>query len=52
MWPKIENLQLKAKVGKTLDHYFIQLKWYYWEKGFLSAVTIQKPEVNFLQLIH
>ena len=23
-----------------------QLKWYYGEKGFLSAVTIQKPEVN------
>ena len=25
-----------------------QLKRYYWGKGFLSVVTIQKPEVNFL----
>ena len=24
-----------------------QLKWFYGEKGFLSAVTIQKPEINF-----
>ena len=27
-----------------------QLKWYYWEKGFHSAVTIEKPEVNFFNL--
>ena len=27
-----------------------QLKWYYGEKGFLSAVTIEKPEVNFFNL--
>ena len=24
-----------------------QLMWYYWGKCFLSAVNIQKPEVNF-----
>ena len=26
--------------------------YYYGEKGFLSAVTIKKPEVNFFQFIH
>ena len=24
-----------------------QLKWHYWEKGFLSAVPIQTPDINF-----
>ena len=28
-----------------------QLKWYYGEKGFLSATIVQKPEVNFFQSI-
>ena len=27
-----------------------QLKWYYGEKNFLSAVPIEKPEVNFFNL--
>ena len=30
--------------------FLTQLKWYYREKGFLSAVTIQKTEINFFNL--
>ena len=58
-WKKLDH-HLVAKIdGKLNQNYSLkaqkrcvltQLKWYYGEKGLLSAITIQKSEVNFFNL--
>ena len=53
-WKRLDH-HLVAKIdGKSNDHISLeaqkrcvltQLKWYYGEKGFISAISAQKPEV-------
>ena len=54
-WKKLDHHLVAEIDGKLSDNsleaqkqcVLTQMKWYYGEKGFLSAITVRKPVANF-----